>query len=65
VPAGREDVGQQREVRFVGCAGWEGEGVKIGVGDAEVLGLLECIESQPSVTRWLSLQKPVRMDELM
>ena len=39
MPACREDICQEDEVAFVGCAGGEGETVEIGVADAEVLGL--------------------------
>lgn len=39
MPAGREDVGEEGEVGFVRGAGREGQGVEVGVGDAEVLGL--------------------------
>lgn len=39
MPAGREDVGEEGEVRFVLGAGGELEAVEVCVGDAEVLGL--------------------------
>ena len=40
MPARGEDVGEEGEVGFVVGAGGEGEAVEVGVGDADVLGLL-------------------------
>lgn len=39
MPAGGEDVGEEGEGAFVLGAGGELEGVEVGEGDAEVLGL--------------------------
>lgn len=39
MPAGGEDVSEEGKGRFMFCTWGKGEGVEIGKGDAEVLGL--------------------------
>jgi hypothetical protein len=52
VPARWEDIGEEGEVRFVFFAGGEFEGIEIGVGDADVLGLQFKLTMCLAVRRW-------------